>query len=211
MASFLPMPTIREFWAARGGGLFFIKWTVFVGAQMVVSSLVGPARWTNSGIDFICNGFLWFLPPFIPALALFGFHWRTLAWGSVTVGIFSLTEVMWPHVSGLPTDMSHTFLRLSFLLASLAALPHALLLFTVRRRPYLWLVGYPAAILVSYRFDPAFILAAFSKLFNGVPLPWTFVRTVLNCTQGLAAATLVGLLLIWLMPPIEKGEVTERS
>lgn len=212
MASFLPIPSIREFWNAKGGGLFFIKWMVFNGAHMVGTFLFSvPFTMTNSGIHVSHSGFLWFLPPFLPPLALFGFHWRTLAWGGVTIGVVFLTALLWPHVSGLPPDIIEQLLRLSLLFASLAILPHALLLVNVRRRPFLWMLAYPFAILLSHHLDGVAMASPIWKLLKGVPVPWLFAQTVTNCLPGLAGAALVGILLIWLMPPVTKPEAPEAS
>jgi hypothetical protein len=207
MASFLPVPSIREIWAAKGGGLFFLKWMGLSGAQMVLSFLSRSTLTTTMpGISIVYNGFLWFLPPFLPALALFGFHWRTLVWGGATITVFVATAAIWPQVPGLPPDILEQLLRFSLPLAGLAILPHALLLVNIRRRPLLWVLTYPAAIFVSHQIIGDRLTVLLWQQLNGIMLPGEFVRLINNCLPGLTGAALMGLLLIWLMPPVKEPE-----
>jgi hypothetical protein len=66
----------------------------------------------------------------------------------IQIGVFWLTELLWPNVAGLPPDIFDQILRFSLLFVALAILPHTLLLVNVRRRPFLWILVYPSALLV---------------------------------------------------------------
>jgi hypothetical protein len=110
MASFLPVPTIRAFWSARGGGLFFVKWMVFCAAQMILLFLpfkmLSGTNW-DSGLN---PNVYWIVPPFLSGLALFGLHWRTLAWGTITIGASYVSSSLWPDMSHLHFELPHKVL-----------------------------------------------------------------------------------------------------
>jgi hypothetical protein len=212
MASSLLLSSISDIWNAKDGGVFYAKWMFCAGIQMVLIFL--------SDVSSIFVGVLWFLPPFLPALALFGFHWRTLLWGGVTIASFVVTALFWPHVPGMPADILEQLLRTNPVIAGLAIVPHVLLLVNVRRRPFLWLLGYPLAVIFSNQVVgdrlSRLLWELLGELLRGVTVPFVFPRLINNCLPGLTAAAIVGLVLVGLMPHIkevtvEDGTPTPRS
>jgi len=127
MTSFLPIPSIREFWAAKGGGLFFLKWMIFCGAQMILSFLPFRMLTGTSWQSGIYPNIYWVLPPFLPGFALFGLHWRTFVWGMVTVAADTVSSSFWPDLPFPPFELPHKLLIFILLPVSLTLIPHTLL------------------------------------------------------------------------------------
>jgi hypothetical protein len=205
MASFLPALSLREFWNTRSGGLFFAKWMIFSGTQVVLSFLAGPTV-SSGNTGLLYGSVLWFLPPFLPALALFGFHWRTPAWGGVTLAIFLLAAANFQQFVALPPDTFERLLGLNLLFAALAILPQVLLLIRVRRRPFLWMLAYPLEVFVSSCIAEGTLMNPIWTFLRRAPIPWQFAVMVNNCIPRIAGLALVGLVLISLMPPVHQRD-----
>jgi hypothetical protein len=205
MTSFLPSAIIREFWQARDGAIFFLKWMILGGAGLMITFLSGL------GISVAFDGFSWLICPFLPALALFGFHWRTLAWGLIQMAVFMLVTIIWPQFSALPSDIFEQIARRSLLLTCLATLPQAALLVNCRCRPFLWLIAYPLSILIVDFFEDhkwtILVWKALSLPLQGVSLSLQSVSRLsafINSLPALFGFAFLGIVLIWLMPPVPK-------
>jgi hypothetical protein len=203
-APLLPVPTLREFWAAQGGGLFFFKWMIGAGMQVLFAFAVGVILLrSNWDPDLPSASLFWLLPVCLPPLVLFGFHWRGPAWCFVTiVAYFAAAAVVstieWPS---------------SIVAVSLMGAAQSLLLIGVRRRAAIWLVAFPGAYVLC-QFIHHWIQAGgleftlWRRLISlGVSrlIAHEFASGMMQWTPQIIASAILGTVFVWLMPPADRA------
>lgn len=210
----MPSPSLsfaRNVWDAKGGGLFFIKWIVFCSAQMLLSLLPFQKLSGTTWESGVYPNFYWILPPFLMGLAFFGLHWRTLAWGIVTIVAGSVSFWLWPDPSFLSFDHPNKYLIFDLLPVSLTLIPHTCLLAGTRRRAVMWPLISPAIFVTADFLERSGCERFLWNQLTGFRIPFSYFNTINACLPGLISFAVAGLAVVALMPPIGNQSIGMES